>query len=200
MVLLLWKNFLFLRNWNKGFPMKHIFLILFLVLSSTAAYAETELKTSIEFLAGGLTYHVIDSGSSSYNANKVSSDGRLISNPEFGIVLTQQFSYLYQSGAVFGGQNPVGQPMGGALYQFGYAIDNLQIGAAAGAYLQDDNAFRNAGVEPFRMFEVGSIGVVPVLGLALNYNIPLSEKTYLKINNVITPIITNSSLSFGVKL
>lgn len=174
-----------------------MFILLFVLsVSYSKAVADT---TSIEVLGGALTYHVLvgDSKANAQNAHKITSNGNLISNPEIGIAVTTITNRMFQSKVIFGGENSIGHSMSGALYERGVVYGNYQLGFVAGAYIQDDDAFRNLGVIPFRAFEFNGTGVVSVLGLTLNYQIVLSKNCYLKLNNIISPVITNTSISLG---
>jgi hypothetical protein len=158
---------------------------------------QSSAETNLEVLGGSITYHILDEGGAVINANKVSSDGRVIANPMTGISIVDENESRFQSVIGFVGENSVGLSMGGAMYERGYVVNHWQLGFAAGFYLQDDNAFRNAGEIPFRVTEINGCGVVPIVGAAVNYKVPLNSLIYLRINNVISPVITNTSISVG---
>jgi hypothetical protein len=121
---------------------------------------------------------------------------------------------------MFGGANSVGLPMSGMVYERGYAFGGLDVGWVGGGYEQNDYAWRQktqtnqvvsvvsnnyetftttktTTYEPFRLFEINGIGFVPIVGGAINYRVSLSKTTYIKLNNIISPVITNTSLAFG---
>lgn len=163
--------------------------------------ARADVDTSLELIGGGLTYHLIDNGGSVKNVNKLSGDGRLIDNPLLGVgIEIEVYHFLYQTFIGFSGANSVGKPIGGGLYEIGLVLNSFQIGLTAGAYVQNDVAFRDSGEEPFRLFEIGQYGLVPIVGLNVNYKLKLSNSVYLKLNNIITPILTNTTVSVGLKL
>jgi hypothetical protein len=178
--------------------MKTIIKILFVItLFNSYAYAG---QTSVEAIGGGITYHVIDDGASSKYVTKWSSDGRLIFNQLYGIKYIDEFFDTYWSMALFGGNNSIGAPMTGAMGSLGFVWGNFNYGLAMGGYLQDDNAFRSKGIEPYRLSEFGNTGLVPILGAEINYKVDLSNRVYLRLNNLVSPVITNTSLSIGYRL
>lgn len=168
---------------------------LVLLLLSAAAHAES----SFEVIGGSLTYHVIDtSGRTNLYSNKVSTDGRLIANPILGFQYTDQGIYEYQCIALFTGQDSVGGPIFGAKYSSGFRFGNWYVGYVLGAYEQNDKGYDNLGIVPFQVAKTGNTGVVPVLGVEADYKIVLSRDTYVKLNNIISPVITNTTISLGV--
>lgn len=171
--------------------------LLFCLFACSSSFADTDF----EVLGGGITYHVIDPGSNdAHFAHIISNDNRLIANPMFGLTLGEHDDRIFQSGTIFGGENSIGNSMFGGIYERGYQVGNWQLGLAVGAYEQNDNQYREKGIEPFRLTEVNGTGIVPVLGAAINYKINFSEQFYIKLNNVISPVITNSTISFGWSL
>lgn len=177
--------------------MKWITLLLFVwAFSSGTSYAETK----VEVLGGGITYHIMDDGSAQSYTRKLSLDGRLIFNQMGGLGIVSEDNDVYQSLYFFGGNNSVGKPLQGILSKDGIKIDQWYLGLALGGYVQDDNEFRDAGVQPFRLTEIGSTGIVPIVGLAIDYKWDISNRYYLKLNNIISPNITNTSMALGVNL
>ena len=158
----------------------------------------TVLADSTEIVGGGLTYHITDSTNvTEANSNKVSSNGRLIDNPLLGATFVQNHSNKFQSESIFGGSNSIGKPIGGALYENGYQFGHWQLGLAAGGYLQNDNAFAERNIHPTVLTDVNGTGLAPILGGAINYQVDISKRMYIKLNNVITPTLTNTTLAIG---
>lgn len=179
--------------------MKTLIRIAILVgVLAAAGYASAD--TALEISGpNALTYHVVtaDTVAPQRFANKISGDGRLIDNHEYAVSLITSDKDFFHSETLFVGQDSVGGPMEGAMWEYGIVRGNWQIGIAAGAYIQDENNWINAKVDSFKMTQIGSTDVVPVIGVAVNYKIPLSDKVYLNINNVISAIITNTTVSVG---
>lgn len=145
-----------------------------------------------------LTQHVLNDNNAAHRyTNRVSKDGSLIANPEIGVIITDTSKDYYESYGIFGGQNSVGGLMGGGLFEFGTVYGHWQIGGALGSYLQDDCEFNRRIISPFELGRSHNIGLAPVIGVAVNYKIQLSKKTYLQLNNILSPIITNTVLSVG---
>lgn len=172
--------------------------ILFLALMMISSIASAEY--SLELIGGGLTYHVIDNGAASQFSNKLSNDGRLIYSPTIGLkILNRPGDYSYKSAAIFRGLNSVGSPMTGGILATGLAIGPFNLGFVIGGYVQNNEDFRARGIQPYSVFG-NTNAFVPIAGVEGNVRIPLGEKTYLGINNILTPIITNHSLSLGYRL
>ncbi len=153
----------------------------------------------VEVIGGGLTYHILDADTASSYSNKVSRDGRLIANPMIGVVFTKYEGPMFNSFTVFSGQNSVGAPMFGGLGEAGLEIQHLQVGFAAGLYSQESKPFTDIDIHSFRLLNYRGMDLVPILGLAINYKIPLYKHVYLKLNNIISPILTNTTLSVGLE-
>lgn len=155
---------------------------------------------SLEVIGGSLTYHLIDNGGNIHNRNRVSENGRLIDNPVLGISVTNNpvlGSHVFQSFAAFVGENSEGLGMAGGLYETGWELGNFQLGGIVGAYVQDNRAFYKAGEKPFSIAETGIYGIVPLVGAAINYKVSITKAFYLKLSNIITPVIASSTLNLG---
>jgi hypothetical protein len=151
----------------------------------------------VEVIGGSLTYHLLDLGTSDYYSNKLTKNGRLLNNPMFGLAYTEHASVFFVTQTVFGGSNSVGKQMAGFLYTEGIEISGLQVGITYGGYEQESKYYDNLGLNSFRVVNISGIDLVPVLGLQVNYKIKLSDDYYLKLNNLIDPVLFNTTLSFG---
>lgn len=189
-----------MRFWPARFYMLLLTGILLCVFATVCGIAIVAAHAdSSELVLGGITYHNMQYGDVSERySNKISHDGRLILTPTLGYGKTQDLPDTeYTSETVFLAANSVGGPSPGGLVQWGLRSHNLQAGLALGAYAQDDTEFRKRGIAPFTCVEVGSVGLVPLGGIALNYQVELAKRFFLKINNIFSPVITNHSLSIG---
>ena len=175
------------------------FLMLFLLVSIliTVSMAISARADEVEVLGGALTYHLIDNGTAHAYSNKLSSDGRLISNPMAGVAITTHENVFFQSYAVFFGEDSVGGSMGGGSFTSGVEVNRLQVGAIAGGYIQAAKPYTDRNVNAFRLTAINGTDFVPLLGLAINYKVPLSSTCFLKLNNIISPILTTSLVSVG---
>jgi hypothetical protein len=148
---------------------------------------------SVELITGGITYHLLsDPSVTSQFSNKLNSDGSLIANALYGVKYTSYNEIIYSSYTLFGGANSIGAPMGGAIYSYGVELDRLDVGFVGGGYFQDSSLFLARGIE--------TTNFMPLLGVEVNYKIPLSEKTFIKINNLISVLVYNLSCSIGMNL
>lgn len=175
--------------------MKQIILFFLVLLFPLVAKANMELVT------GGVTYHLVNGQVTGKQfSNKISEDGDLIATPALGVTFMDEESFPgeYTSLTAFAASNSVGEPAAGVMFETGEVFaKRLQIGLAFGGYLQDDREFRRRGIAPFVIAEVNNIGLAPVGGLAVNYKVDLFGDYYLRFNNILTPVITNHTVSFG---
>lgn len=152
---------------------------------------------SIELLYGSYTYHLIVTGGvERHFVNKVSNDGKLINNALYGIRFNERFDNSYRVYTLFHGENTIGEPMRGFSYSSLKMLKYVDLGFIIGAYMQDNDKYVQKGIDNFRLTN-GPNGLVPIIGLEVNMPVMLSRTIYLKLNNIITPILTNHSLSFG---
>ena len=163
--------------------MKYLLLSLFF-LSSIA------MGDSLEVLTGGITYHLfMNPEISAQFSNKLNGDGSLIFNQLYGLKYTKQDDIFYSSYSLFGGNNSIAEPMGGALYSFGIEVDHIDLGIAAGGYLQDASLFQQRGID--------TTSFMPILGFECNYKIDVGRKYFVKINNLLSVLMYNLSASIG---
>jgi hypothetical protein len=166
-------------------------------------------STSLELVGGSVNYQLQNDGTSAYNVNKWSSDGRLSFQDSLGLRLVAEDRFVYNAVEFYGGNNTIGQPMGGLIESSGFKINwtgpkwakgtTTYVGWAIGGYLQNDNSYRGTtGQTPTELTAFGGEGLVPILGLELDYKVPISRAMYLKLNNTIQPTNINTSLAFGV--
>jgi len=175
-------------------------LLAIFILIGVANIAQVHAEDTIEIFGGpSLTFHVIDPNIvvDSNFSNKVSSDGRLIANPLFGITYGHNDGRLFSSITGFLGEDSLGDLMEGAIYERGYQFKWLQLGLAGGGYIQNDVPYHNDNIAPFRLLEVDGLGLVPVVGAAVNLHFHINDRTYVFVNNVLTPVITNTTVGLG---
>ena len=153
---------------------------------------------SYELVGGGLTYHIMVPIRSRNFSNKVSEDGRLIDNPIIGIQRVVESRDYYTSLGAFTGANSVGDTILGMKYSTGARIEHWYLGIVLGAYEQPTHTFYDRNIVPFQLAKIGDVGIVPVVGWEVNYRINLSRSYYLKLNNIVSPMITNTTISVGV--
>ncbi len=180
------------------------FYLLALLISSASADAIPEAPPpvphmwSVEILGGGLTYHFVANSPSRFS-NKISSDGRLISNLTYGlgVAYTDFVNSFYIAVHLFQGNNSVNQPINGGTLSIDAITKYCDVGFVVGAYVQNDYDFISAGIAPFSITS-GANAIVPIIGLEINPKFAFGDRYYVKLNNIITPIITNHSLSLGM--
>lgn len=176
--------------------MKKFLLSLLFLLPLTAQASDK----SLELVLGGVTFHVMgDDDVSSLYSNKLSNNGRLIATPTLGVRYTRSPDVTYESAAIFIGTNSVGERIYGATASYGLKLENLELGLIGGGYIQNNNDFYAKGIIPYSLTD-GTNALVPIFGIELNYRIRLGESTFLGINNILSPVITNHNLSLGFDL
>lgn len=165
-----------------------IYLAVLLILTLNAEGA------SIENTIGSLTYHTSNIGNVSERfSNKINSDGRLIYTGLLGLAYIEDES-KYQ---VFVGQNSIADIIYGVSYTYNvFKSDIIEAGPIVGFYQQNDDKFIEKGIQPYSLGH----GIVPILGGELSIKVLTFDEKYIKLNTVVTPVIINETLSFGVEL
>lgn len=151
-------------------------------------------QTDLELVTGSYTYHYIgDKSAARHYDNKASNDGNLIANPLLGLKLTDTYEDEYTSATIFGGENSLGNPMGGLLFSVGNVINtNFRIGLAFGGYFQDQDEF-----DKLQITNPANIGdFMPVAGMEANFRINFND-WFIGQNNIISIGIINHTLSIG---
>lgn len=172
--------------------------LLLLLFLSTPVFAKTEKEIGL----GSYSYHILgDAESFAKLEHKASTDGRLISNPMLSFKKTVTKGQYYTSDAFFAGNNSVATAMAGYVAATGaYVSRNLQLGFVYGVYAQDNREFiKRDIVNPFSIFQENKINIVPIFGAEINFKANITKKYFLKLNNVITPAVTNHTVSFGLE-
>ncbi len=165
-----------------------------IILLSSMARAEDR---ATEVLGGALTQHFTDFGGvSRVFDNKVSKDGTLIANPMIAYREVEYTGLGYSSRAAFGGQNSIGELMGGAAFSVGVKVDYVRIGLVAGGYLQDDKKFRDRNVQPFTI-PLGRYGLAPLAGVEFQTDLPITHNKYLTLYTIVTPVLATAVIGFG---
>lgn len=168
--------------------------LIILLLFSFSSFAD-----SIELIGGSFTYHLLaDDTTAQYFSNKISSDGKFIRTPLIGVAYnTIDTDGGFLTYIVFTGQNSFSQPMTGGLVESGGIYGHWNIGGVIGLYEENMIDWQAIGAVPFYIGVAGNTGFVPVLGIAVNYQIPLSKAMFFKFNNIISPLLINNSISLG---
>jgi len=164
-----------------------ILMLLFLALTLKAASLETTF--------GGLTYHTMNpDGVANGYANKISSDGTLIYTGLLGVGLVNG----NWTGRVFIGQNSIGDQIFGSTISYTWELNSrLRLGPVIGYYQQDDSKYILKGIKPFSL----GFGLVPIVGAEFTAKIlTFDDNKYIKLNTILTPVLLNETISFGVDL
>jgi hypothetical protein len=163
---------------------------------------------AIEFSSAFRTHHFSDVNADLYK-NKVSADGKTIDNPLYSVTMLWELSPIsYSSLSLYGGEDSIGSPMYGFMTSAGLGSINstsFQFGGILGAYFYDESAWedrfegRDIQTPSWLYVTYGSRfkGVNVIVGIEFNGQIQISESSYIKIKNVITPLITISSFGIG---
>lgn len=164
------------------------------VLLSGTVHAEE----SNEVLVGSLTQHFTNFGgvSEKFN-NKVSADGTLIANPMVAWRIIQYEGLIYTSSALFGGENSIGELMGGVAASTGFRVDHVRLGLAVGGYLQNEQKFRDRDISDISVPIGSTLGFAPIAGVEVSIDIPIEKSVYGTIYTLITPILSTTTLGIG---
>lgn len=166
-------------------------LILFLSINAQA-------RQSYEAMAGALTQHfIVPDGASKQFDNRVSEDGSLIANPMLAVRSLELGDYGYTSKSIFAGQNSIGELMGGIGASTGLRIGRLRSGLAIGGYLQDDQKFRDRGIQPFSLWTGTKIGITPIFGVEFSIDQKLTDHSRASIYTLVTPAMSVSLIGIG---
>lgn len=173
--------------------MKQIILLLLWLLPITVN------AKSIESLYGGITQH-FDNGGAEHFKTKLNKSGTLIFNPMYGVKVFNEQKIRYTAVTGFVGNNSVGLFMAGATYSIGVKTlsDHVLLGGIIGAYGQSDSGFKRAGVVLKNMPKIGDTSIIPIIGAEVAFKLQLTNKVYIKQNNVVTPLLYTGSMSLGI--
>jgi hypothetical protein len=159
-----------------------------LLLLASALYAGPTLEISGGTLTLHFPYEFNLTDSSAYKT-KISSDGLFIFNPLFGVKLIQETNNIYFGASIYGGLNSHAYPMVGVIGSVGFRVFKdkwLHLGLVVGGYTY----FTPRSTASF----------IPVGGVEINAKIPFGKKVFMKVNTLITPLLINESISFGINL
>jgi|ERR1035437_440174 hypothetical protein len=171
--------------------------LLFLLLFPIFCFADIQ---SNELVLGSLTYHLIDGPPISNKfQNQVSPDGRLIDNFLIGFShIDENNEHEYFSYTLFTGENSLAKPIGGFKLSTGKTDGGLYIGIVTGAYFQNNRDFTDQDINGvLTSVDWHSTGLVPIVGMEINYVLFHIGDIYLKLNNILTPVLTNHTFSIG---
>lgn len=169
---------------------------MFIALSN---YSDASV-TGVEVVTGSLTTHIIGSDPqvASKYSNKLNNNGVLL-NPYIGFRTRLEDREFVKYWTVFSGQNSIGKFMLGGTYSTGKTYNLWKLRSelmfTAGAYWQDTDEFTKKGLD---VISLGNI--MPVLGMEANIYLLQTDDFYIKLNNLLSPVITTHNLSFGMPL
>ncbi len=156
--------------------------------------APRERSEPLELMVGASVYHFFTKHTGSFKT-QWSEDGRWIGTPVGGLGVMQTDGEYYQTQSYYIGENSVGGGMAGFLASTGKVYSNWNLGAVAGLYLQDSRKFTADKISTVAVPMGDSTSVMPLVGFEAVYKIEFDEDFYLKIHNVITPILGITYLS-----
>lgn len=155
-------------------------------------------QTHTEVLGGGLTYHWFNPSGNDINySNKLDSTGALIHNLMIGYREVDVKGVSYTSRTFFTGQNSIGQPMLGVAWSTGYIVNDTRVGLVGGVYFQDDDKMLERQVEPVMIIPHSGWAPVPVVGVEATHINKLTNRTYILLNVLLTPLFVNGTVGFG---
>jgi hypothetical protein len=145
-----------------------------------------------EIIGGGLVTHPF----SEYDLFPDNSPSGFMYRSLYGVgFTTYETPRNYNTISVFGGKNSIQEPIYGALYGVGNMYGpNFGAGFVYGGYFQDENQFKKYNLTYFTLVP----GFAPILGIELIPRLKLGKNIWLKMNNILTPLMTSHSLSLEI--
>lgn len=165
-------------------------MIRFLVITLLSSAA---LADSNEVIITSMSYHPMISEKAASRLDNTIARG-LNYTPMYGYVKTYNDFLFYSSYKAFVGLNCISQPMAGGVISAGADVNNVQIGLVGGAFYEDQKKFAQRGINTY----FGD--VIPIMGFEVNYRVYMDERSFIKITNTITHLLTNHALSVGMDL
>lgn len=162
------------------------------------------IKWEVEGVYSLYTYHFTnpDNVGDKFE-NKVSKDGRLINNNLYGLVIRDTVdNEAYSSHYFFGGVDSVGSPIYGYLRSMGFILPTYTyLGFAFGGYWMENKTWEKKQIDHTNGIKISKTNsIVPVVGIEISQKIPLGGGLFLKINNLISPVLSNHSVGLGMEL
>ena len=114
--------------------------------------------------------------------NRVADCGKIINNKLIGISQTSADDF---KGRFFIGENSVGTLMVGGTFSYIGNEEGFDLGPVFGLYFQDTSMFNERKIDVFGDLN-GSIGIMPVMGLELQYKVDR-----YKVFSIATPAVIN---------
>lgn len=168
-----------------------IILIILIVLKKVHA-------NEVELTLGSVSMHTTVDPSNVRLSNRITNDGRFVFNPLYGVGYTINRETLYYSFKAFTGLNCVADHIYGGTASLGYSWQHIRLGGIIGGYIQDDTAFTARNIEPFSI--IGNRNaLVPIIGAELIFMFKVTDTSFIKVNNLISPILMNTSIGYGVR-
>lgn len=163
--------------------MKYLFYIAIYILVQlmiVVAFASDR----IELLGPGQTFSVMSTGGTD----------RFYYTQQIGLKKTNITNNVYNSLSLTYANQVYGL-IGGTGIQM---MHMLNTGIIYGFFVQNNNDLRAAGIAPDSMTD-GSNAIVPIFGLEINAHFDTTDNTFIGWNNIISPLMVRSSLSFGLR-
>lgn len=176
---------------DSNFSQKLLKIASIWILFSSSFASDFEIDYSL------LTYHypnMTPLEASERFENKVSKNGLLIANPVYGVRTTNTEDDFYTSYKLFAGQDSIGDQIYGFGYSFGLSQKGYNIGMVLGSYTHDRDEWEQRGLVNRTTIPTSSkYDLIPIVGIEANFKFGR-----FRFNNVITPVISNHSISFVV--
>lgn len=176
---------------------KSLIILITNLLLANICLAEEERFFGVNY--NFLTHHFSSVGSDKFD-NKVSNDGKTIKNPLIGLEFSKNYKKSSDKWVLFGGEDSIGSPMFGVYKGYGFQKisnkgfhGNFLLGMYFFDQRQWDKRYADSDIRTPSLI-TGYLGIENVniiIGIELNYHIPLGKKSFIKINNIITPLVTN---------
>ncbi len=166
---------------------KFLLIVLNLLLWVRPTYA-------LDIYLGSISHHLIvhNDAESSFRG-RIANGGRTIVNGLLGVGDTRYQGEKYTNLRFFLGQNSIHKFMAGVAFGSGYVSQYIDYGVIGGAYGQNNRFYRDRDLKNFAI-ELGSLGVIPILGIEATFKYQLTQRMSVGLSNIVTPALTNHSI------
>jgi len=156
-----------------------------------------EAKDGWDFSLGwSASFHPFITGDATKFKNKITDDGRIVSNFRGSFNYTETEGHLYRKSSFHFGKDCIGSNAFGYTYSGGIIRDEVFFGLVAGGYFIDAKEWRSMGMGKYWLSDknLKDLGFVPVLGAEIQMELFRHKNMTIDFNNQITPWLSNHAI------
>ena len=175
-----------------SFPHLTQFPLLYVGVLSVFLFPTIHAEETTTLKLGSLTPHYSRTASDKFD-HKTSLGKQIILNPLYAIRHTEYLNDYYLAQEFFFGEDSIGSPIAGIGFAKGVYNKVGELGLVGGTYVSNTKTWDRAQVETLGV-PVGSHKLVPVMGVEANLNLFRIGELQIKLNNLITPVLSNHTI------